>query len=406
MTMYPTMSKRRGALRVLPLALLAALAQGAAHAALSDTIHPFVSFGYTHDGNLLRLPDQAPGFGGPRGDNIRQAQAGVSLERPIGRQKLTASAKVSRVTFDHYDQLDYNGKDFAADLAWQLGNHLDGRLGATYTQTLTPFTDFHSEERNLRTYRREYADGAWRFHPSWRLRAGVSRGKFDYDLRSQSINDRKEDLAEAGIDYLAASGSRVGLVARKLKGRYEHPRAAGDWRAVNWNQDELKANIYWLASGVTQVTLLAGWARREYENLPQRDSSGLNGRLRVDWKPLGKVRFNGQLWREFAAVESSFITNSLNRGSSLEAIWDVSAKVQLNGNVRRERRRFETLSGVILPVEPSDSLRNASVGLVYAPQPSVQLGISAFQEKRSGNPFVGTSSFSAKGMSVTASAQF
>ncbi|UMR33224.1 hypothetical protein MJ904_14315 [Massilia sp. MB5] len=410
MTLSLTMSKRRGALRVLPLALLAALAQGAAHAAISDTIHPFVSLAYTHDDNLLRLPDGVPGLKGPRGDNLRQVQAGLLLERPIGRQKLTASAKVSRVTFDHYDQLDYNGKDFSADLAWQLGNHLDGHVGATYNQTLTPFTDFHTDERNLRTQRRQYADGAWRFHPSWRVRAGFSRYKYNYDLQAQSVNDRTEDLAEAGIDYLAASGSRVGLVGRKLKGKYQNPRLR-DGRPVfgaSWDQDEIKANVYWLASGVTQVTLLAGWARRSYDFFPQRESSGLNGRVRVDWRPLGKLRFAAQGWREFAAVESTFFSNSLNRGGGLEATWDISAKLQATASTRRDRRRFETLGGVALPAggDSGDAIRYNTLGLMYAPQPAIQIGVNAFQERRSGNILVGTGSYKANGVSVTASAQF
>lgn len=400
--------KRGTALRVLPLALLTALAQGMAGAAISDTVHPVVSVGYTHDNNLLRLPDNAPGFEGQRGDTIRQLQAGLVLERPIGRQLLTASGKVSRVTFNHYSQLDYNGKDLAADLAWQLGNHWDGHVGATYSQTLTPFTDFHSNELNLRTQRRQYADAGWRFHPSWRLRTGFSRYTYHYDLAVQSIYNRTEDVAEAGVDYLAASGSRVGVVARKLKGRYKNERRISDVRfADGWDQDELKANVYWKASGVTQVTLLAGWARRTHEFLPQRDASGVNGRIKVDWQPLGKLRLTAEGWREFSAVDNVFVNSSLNRGASVSAVWDLSAKLQATASVRRETRKFEGgIGSILLGQAPTDTTRGANVGLLYAPIQSLQLSVSAFRDQRNGAPLIGSGNYRANGVSVMANAQF
>ena len=125
-------------------------------AALSDTIFPFLATSYSYDDNLLRLDDNVPGYNGPRSDTSRQIQAGFLVNRPIGRQVLTGQAKWSRVSFQHFDQFNYSGKDFLADLEWHLGNHLDGHAGALYSQTLTPFSDFQSTERNLRTRQREY----------------------------------------------------------------------------------------------------------------------------------------------------------------------------------------------------------------------------------------------------------
>ncbi|WP_256080017.1 XrtB/PEP-CTERM-associated polysaccharide biosynthesis outer membrane protein EpsL [Massilia sp. YIM B04103] len=401
-------SKPEGGARILPLALLTALAHAPAGAAISDTVHPVVSVGYTHDSNLLRLPDDTPGFAGQRSDTIRQVQAGLVLERPIGRQKLTASGRVSRVTFNHYRQLDYNGKDFAAELAWQLGNHWEGRVGTTYSQTLTPFTDFHSNELNLRTQRRGYADANWRFHPSWRARAGFNRYKYQYDLAAQSIYNRTEDAGEVGLDYLAASGSRVGVVARKLKGRYHTPRSASSVRSADsWDQDELKANVYWRLSGVTQVTLLAGWARRTHELLPQRDASGANGRVRVDWQPLGRLRLAAEGWREFAAVDNIFVNSSLNRGASLTGSWDISAKLQATASLRREKRRFEGgLGSIVFREAPSDTTKGSSVGLLYAPLPSMQLNLNVFRDQRNGEPLIGSSNYRAHGVSMMLNAQF
>lgn len=390
--------------RMLPVACAAAFACGSAQAELSDTVHPFVAVGYTYDDNLLRLPD---GVGGQRSDRSTQSQAGVIIDRPISRQRLTATMKVSRVTFDHYDQLDYNGKDFKADLAWQLGNQLNGNLGGSYVETLTPFSDLSTDQRNLRTSRREYVNGAWRLHPSWQLRSGFTRNRFEYELLAQRVNNRTEDLAEVGGDYLAPSGSRIGIVVRRLKGNYLNPRRFnGVVLDDNYVQDELKANVNWRFSGITYIQVLAGYARRKHDVFAGRDSSGANGRASVTWAPLGKVRFSAEAWREFAAVESFVVTNSLNKGSSFSATWDVSAKVQATASTRREKREFEQLPAVGFVGDAGDRLRSAQLGLTYAPTLATQIGLTAFSEKRNGSPLAGTNDYRAKGLSINASVQF
>lgn len=399
-----------GRLSLLPLAVAVFAAVPASAQVsgpqLSDTIHPFVSLGYTYDNNLLRLPDGVSA-GGQRSDRIRQSQAGVLVERAIGRQKLTGSAKISRVKFDHFEQLDYSGKDFQADLAWQLGNHLEGNLGGTYERTLTPFADFQSTERNLRTQRREYLNGGWRFHPSWRLRGGYTSARYEYELLAQRASNRTEKITEVGIDYLAASGSRIGLVARRLDGHYPTPyRVGGIPVQSDYIQDELKLNVWWALSGMTQVQALAGYARREREFDSTRDASGANGRVTVRWAPTGKLKLTADAWREFAAVESTFVSSSLNKGASLGAVLDVTSKVQANASLRTQTREFEQLSNIQLATEPSDRTRSASVGIVYSPRPGVQLSLSAFHDRRDGRVLGQSGDYKASGASFSASGQF
>lgn len=400
------MSNKSNPYRVAPLALAALLCCCKASAEISDTIHPFVALGYTYDDNLLRLPDEVTGVT-QRSDRSRQVQAGITFDRPISRQKLTGRAKVSRVTFDHYTELDYNGKDMAADLAWQLGNRLSGNIGTEYEQTLTPFSDFHSSERNLRTRRNVYGNGAWRFHPSWQVRTAFTQNKFDYELVSQRLNNRTEDRSEVGVDFLAASGSRAGLVVRRLTGKYKNQRQVNGVVFNNdYTQDELKANVNWLASGITQVSILAGYAKREYEYMKVRDSSGVNGRLSVNWAPFGKLSFNGALWREFAAVENMFVTNSLNNGGSIGATWNISGKVQATASTRRETRKFEQVEGVVFTGDPRDRIKGSTLGLTWVPTNSIQLSATAFRDSRNGSPLAGTSDYRAKGLSISASGQF
>lgn len=388
-------------------ALIGAALCAPAQAAISDTIHPFVSVAYSYEDNLLRLPDGVPGPSGSRSDNMTQIQAGLLLERPIGRQLLTAQAKVSRVSFSHYDQLNYNGKDLSAEWQWFVLRDFSGHLGASYAEVLTPFTDYHSSERNLRTTRRIYGDGNWRFHPSWQVHAGVSHSHFSYDLASQRFLDRTEDSDDVGFDYLAASGSRFGMVARHTRGEYPNKQPFGTQLIDNgFSQDDIKANVYWLASGVTQVQVLAGWAKREHNFFTNHDASGANGRVTVYWQPLGRVKFTLAGWREFAAVESTLVSSSLNKGASVGATYDLGAKLRADASVRHESRDFNTINSIVLPGPASDSGTYATTGLTYAPTQHIQLNVSVFRESRSGSAYVGTGSYTAKGATVSATGQF
>ncbi|WP_426177884.1 glycosyltransferase [Massilia sp. TWR1-2-2] len=126
-TQTSLLSRRRT--RAGRLCLIAALYSATAAGAPGDALHVFGGVGYGHDDNLLRVPDGAPAFGNQRGDSWYQADAGLLFDHTYSRQRLSAHAKLSKVKFQHFEQLDYDGKDLQAKWNWQVGNHWEGTLG-------------------------------------------------------------------------------------------------------------------------------------------------------------------------------------------------------------------------------------------------------------------------------------
>lgn len=400
-------SGRRWATPAKPLAAAlaagCALLAGTAQAQLSDTLHPFAAVTRTYDSNLLRYADDAP-VTDERSDTLTQSQVGISLERPIGRQKLTGQFKVSKVAFDHYSMLDYTGRDFNAELEWHLGNHLDGRLGGSYLRTLTSFADFHQAARNIQVQEREFFDGGWRFHPSWRVRAGWSTQDFSYDLPAQQFNNRTEDSKNVGLDYLASSGSRIGLQVGRVTGRYDnHILANGAPIDDGYHQDEIKLNVQWLFSATSQFQMLAGHVNRKQTYFTRRDSSGLNGRATFNWSMLRRLRMTATAWREYAAVDSNEVSNSFNKGASLSAQWELTGKISADLSARRERRDFIVIPGVTRFNQMDDDTKSYNVGLNYAPLQAVRLYLGGFRETRSGSL---NNSFHSHGVSLNARVQF
>lgn len=395
----------------LPLALLFAMAATVHAQPRPDTpagplggLHLSAGAGAFYDDNLFRIPERQPAFDGQRSDWARYLIGGLLFDKAYGRQKIYLQGKVSTVKFQHFKQIDYHGKDFLGLLDWQLGNLLEGSLGASYAETLVPYTDIRARERNLREHRRRHADGAWRLHPRWRLRLGAARDEYDYQLPAQRVNDRAEDALEAGIEFTPRSESTAGLVLRRVKGRYANPRNVNGARSNDdFTQEELKAKVVWKVTGISSINILAGYARRKHE---ARGAKGFNGRVSASLNPRQKLRLNAAAWREFAPIESDLVTYSLNRGASAGASWDASARVRVDAALSSERRRYEGGFLAALQGEARDRLRNASLGATWSPRPTLQLSAGYAHQRRSGAAFLGNGSFKANTFSVSASAQF
>ena len=386
--------------------LIAALCGAQAGAAPSDALHATAGLGYGHDDNLLRVSDGFAAFDNQRGDSWLQADAGLLFDHTYSRQRISAQAKLSKVKFDHFSQLDYVGEDLQATWNWQVGNHLEGKLGASYDQSLAPYTDLRSDQRNLRQQRRGFFDGAWRLHPSYRLRAAASKDKFSYDLGDQRANDRTEDAWEAGADYLPAGGSEIGLVARRVKGKYPNRRAVGQQLIDDdYDQDEFKARVLWVASGSTTVQALGGWVKRRQPSQGD-DASGFNGRVSAAWKRSGTLSYTGALWRDFAPIESTILNYTLNKGASVGAAWEVSAKARVDASASYERRSYNARYLAIPRADLEDAIRAASVRVTWMPRPSVQVSATLARQSRSGSAFLGSGSFTSNSIVLNANAQF
>jgi exopolysaccharide biosynthesis operon protein EpsL len=393
-------------LRSRPLALLVgALFASPAFAGPNDALHAYAGLGWGHDDNLLRVSDNQPAFDNTRADSWTTAEGGFLFDHMYSRQRITATAKLSRVSFDHFKQLDYTGKDMQATWFWQLGNHLEGQAGTTYSKVLAPYTDFYTSQRNLRETRHHFFDGAWHFHPSWRARAAFSRDKYNYELTSQRFNDRTEDTTELEGDYVPASGSTVGLVLRRIRGKYPFGRPIGPFVVNNdFKQDELKARVNWLITGSTTLQALAGYAKRDQPSFGA-STSGANGKATLLYAPRGKVSYNASVWRDFAPLESTTVSYTLNKGASVGATWDATAKIKVDANAVYERRSYNPRFDVG-SIDLKDTMRTGTVRATWTVRPAIQVAAAFVHQSRSGSIALGTGPFTSNMVTLNASAQF
>lgn len=395
-------------LRMRPVGLLlCTLFALPAGAGPNDALRLVAQAAWGHDDNLLRVPDGQAGFDGTRGDSWWQREGGLIFDKPYGRQRISAVAKLSKYAFNHFRQLDYDGKDLQATWFWQLGSRLDGKIGTAYEQVLAPYTDFASSERNLSRTRSRFVDGGWRPHPSWRVRAGVQHDRYDHVLAAQRINDRTERAVEAELDYLPAGGSTLGLVARRVRGTYPYLRRVGPFLFDDgFTQDELKARVLWLATGSTRIDALVGGMRRDQPSYGREPTRGITGKIKATRQPRGKTTVDASVWRDFAPLESTTVSHTLNRGAGIGALWEATARLRVRFDAAVERRRYGTRTPFAAPGGIRDALRTGSLGATWSPRPAVQVAATLAHQARTGSTVPGTGNVRSTSATLAVSAQF
>ncbi|MEB0136019.1 hypothetical protein QN362_11825 [Actimicrobium sp. CCC2.4] len=396
---------------LIPLPLLApltmvvcALFSGSALAGPGDVFTPYVGIVVSHDDNLFRLsgPEEALLRLGTSSlsDTYRRLNVGLAIDKQISQQRITANLGLNRTAYNRFTQLDNDGKDLQVNLNWHLGTHVEGNIGTTYVESLTPFSDLRATtERNLRTQKRLFADGAWRFHPSWQVRGSVAQDKLNYALASQRGFNRDLNTEVVGIDYLSPTKSSVGIQAG-------HSSASYLSSINNYSQNELKGKIDWYATGKSRLQFLGGYVERKHDGAPERDYSGTNARVVATHALTGKIGLTANVYREIGSIDDLINSYSLNNGVSLEAAWEISPKTRLAAQLLNERRSYAPNAALVGQggADREDTYRRASLIGNYAATRKWSLLLIAYRDQQTSNQTFGN--YRATGLSLNSRYDF
>jgi len=368
-------------LLIIPGMALSAQVQAQAVADDGDVLHPYVGVSMTHDDNILGISNAAIAAGVPRvSDTARRLEAGLNLDKTISQQRLTASLNLDKTSYNRFRSLDYDGRNLSANWNWHVAKHLEGNLGATHVRSLTSLLDslsgtgLPSQVPSLRTQNRQYFDASWLLHPSWRVRGGLSHYELDYAQPGLQMGNRTVNDGELGADYIARSGSSIGLQYRHAEGEFQ-------FSPLNdYSQEEVKARIDWKLTGKTDLLFVGGWVRRDTKLAPGNDFSGANARINATWRATGKTVLNASVWREVGSLDEQTAAYSLNRGISLGAGWEITGQVRLDGYYQHEKRDYTTAG-----LARNDSINYGSLQLSYYPTRKWRLQTSVYRTERSSN---------------------
>ena len=357
----------------------------------TNTVVPYADATYAYDSNLFRTPNALTGYQ-PTSDTSLTKEAGLTVDEVYSREHLTAKFDVNKTTFNRFSAIDYQGKDAMANLSWVITNEITGALGISYAQSLTPYTQFHLAQANLRSQKNEFLNGAWLIDPNWQLHSSIAKSSLQFNLASQQFGDNFTHDADFGIDYLSDAQNKIGVTVRRERGEYPNEQIIG-FNSVNNNytQNQLLGDLSYAVDGMTSLELTGGWLRREHDYFHVRDVSGPTIQLNLNYVPTGKLSMNFSAWRSINSADALTVSYTVNKGLSCGVVWNAAPRIQAGASLRQESFDYTGASVLtaLLPQDRIDTMRTASLTVTYTPLQLVQASLALYGTQLSSNtPFI------------------
>src|SRR3990170_3646874 len=212
--------RRRSLIRKLALGLVAGMLvqSAAAQEALPLKLAVVLGGSVVWDANVFRLPgsvDPLTAVGKPnKDDRITTTYVGLRIDKSFAQQRFQLDVTKTTYRYNSFTFLDFDALDYRGAWLWHLTPRVSGTLSTEHRQALVPFADFRAFQRNISdTDRRIFNLDGW-LAGGWHLLLGV----FDAETRYTQVflpqTSSRVKGAEAGLKYIAASGSSVTATRR------------------------------------------------------------------------------------------------------------------------------------------------------------------------------------------------
>lgn len=367
---------------------------------------------FSHESNLYRLPDGVlPGSGPSRSDTVSTTSLDLTLDQPLGRQRLLGRAGVEALRYRRHDELDHDAHRAELRLDWETAGRLSGQLRAASARALRPLdadASAGSQARNLES--NDEAAALVRLGGAGRMSVEGQLG-----TRAVHYSDPAFDAAELrtrsaalGLRWRPGGASTFGAAWREARGRYINAPDDGD----RYRTRALDLWMNWSATPMQRVYVRASPLHARYDQRSERDFSGLTGALAWQWQPRSPWQVTAQAVRDLgqdAYLERYGVDDTATQAQPGGHVDDgvvltrvtlavqraVTAKVQAAVSAGWTRRTLTSVLPAAVPATGTastahDSTSQVTLGLRWAPRRSTQLGCDASTERRRADGLLST----------------
>jgi hypothetical protein len=146
---------------------------------------------------------------------------------------------------------------------------------------------------------------------------------------------------EAGVRWVAPSANWLAFNLRALEGRYVDrvldPVAKID---DGFRRNEAEALVNWRPSGKSSFEGRAAWIDYRSDHFPERDFSGLAGRLLYVWSATGKLALQALLAQEVEPWSDPAASYRVEQRVSAGLLWQPLARTTLRFNATDAENDF------------------------------------------------------------------
>lgn len=380
--------------RRMLVTFFALMSPAVAQAGEGDVFSLVTSASWQYLDNVFYLPDNREptifGANTPRGDHSNTISVGVTADKLIGRQRLTASVSENRVRYNDLDILDYDGYNIAAGWQWQAGNDLSGNLRYSNRRYLAGFGDFRTTDltKNLIDAETLRFDAAYKLDAFWALFGSLGRDTTRNSALIRRSNDADIDRLEAGVRHTTRGGTSFELLGRNTEGDYRRRLPVLN-RTNSYSQKDIEVRVRWQPVGHSRIAGAIGQSRRKHDNVPQRDYDDVYGRISWDWQPTGHTGVTFQAQRQISALDDNTSSYFRTTTYSIAPVWQPTVKLRVDGRLQWVARDgegdtfFTQLGFVGTPRE--EDLTTYSLGATWAIERNLSANAEIRRDERDSN---------------------
>jgi exopolysaccharide biosynthesis operon protein EpsL len=343
------------------------------------------------DNNLFRLPantDTLKTLGKSSGaEQIGVTTLSLNFSTMLSMQKIDLSMSVVDYRYQNFDYLNFMSYNYNATLRWSLTPSLHGTLSSDRKETANSFADYTGlKQSNLRTETSTRLDAVYEIDGPWRALAGVSQSNQANQQALLAGGDFHSQSADAGISYVAGTGSSVTFSQKAVQGQYlKRVLPSAGLFDTSFNQVNRDLRAHWVLADNSNADFYIGHINQTHPNYPERDFSGLNTSASMNWVISGKSELTvGQ-----SRTLSSYATNTTNYAQTdklfVSPTWQISPKSVVR--LRHEWSRINYLGAPTTAAAPtrSDAMRDTGLSLYWQPEQRLTFSASLQNANRASN---------------------
>jgi hypothetical protein len=220
---------------------------------------------------------------------------------------------------------------------------------------------------------------------------------FDETVGSNSlgvlqVNDYRITVGRAELGLDSGFGSEVVLGASTTHGIYPNQQVFVLAPVDNsYRQNQLDLSTRYVASEKIQVDVRAGYAKRRYPVVSQRNFGGWVGNLALDWAPTAKIQVHLSVARDLNAISDYNRIYTVSTDSRCKLRYQPTFKTEVSVEANATRVRFQGdprnfLTFVLGPAPyREDRYDGVRIVLGWTPRDRLTLRVAQILDTRNSN---------------------
>jgi hypothetical protein len=347
-----------------------------------------------HDSNVFRIQD---GLAIPppaaRADWISTTGIIGSIDQPISRERLKASAEFDINRFRDNTQLNSNSHSFNIEGDWETVDRLSGEIGYSNSQQLYRY-NLNINEAQTELNQQQTNSGFARFHLG-----SATRLSFDALFTALTVSYSAPDYKPRDIkrwdgtldaSYLTSADLRTTFAYRYAQGQYPNyvDPDTGTIQPDDFSRNSLSVAVDLAATGASSLHARVSYAKEDHSQITTRSYTFWAADGKWIWTPTGRTQVSVDFLHDDDSGSSEstlFVTTADARKRTAVSggvNYELSGKSKVHLTATYAHRDLDSSFTGGGNSTGTDDTWDAGLGLDYYPTRSIQLGCTASRERR------------------------